>query len=201
MGGRRPPAEGESHLGRRVRAAGERHVAAAPRVHRTSGRRSAWQCSPSGTTWQATPPARSLPRHRPPADEAAGWHDPLHRHHPGQQRRSGSHAGRRRDPAHDHQPSQRQRAGCPGQLPRRPQAGLTPGSDDRVQQVSFTFQQQDSCSPPGDGTSTWSLTYSQPGTTPPITVPATSTPGQAGSRPGTGCHDEDHWRHGGGHRS
>ena len=53
---------------------------------------------------------------------------------------------------------------------------LTAGSDGRVRQVSLTFQQQDSGSPAGNGSYTWSVTYSQLGTTPPIAVPATSIP-------------------------
>jgi hypothetical protein len=60
---------------------------------------------------------------------------------------------------------------------------LTAGSDGRVQQVSLTFQQQDSGSPAGEGTYTWSVTYSQLGTTPPITVPATATPAKRGTGP------------------
>lgn len=51
---------------------------------------------------------------------------------------------------------------------------LTAGSDGRVQQVSLTFQQQDSGSAAGDGSYTWSVTYSQLGSTPPITAPATA---------------------------
>jgi phage head maturation protease len=54
---------------------------------------------------------------------------------------------------------------------------LTAGSDGRVQQVSLTFQQQDSGSAAGDGSYTWSVTYSQLGTTPPITAPATCATG------------------------
>jgi hypothetical protein len=53
---------------------------------------------------------------------------------------------------------------------------LTVGSDERVQQVSLTFHQQDSGSSAGDGSYTWSVTYSQLGTTPPISAPAISAP-------------------------
>jgi len=91
--------------------------------------------------------------------------------------------------------------GASGSFNRDLKLRLTAGSDDRVQQVSLTFHQQDSGSLAGDGTSTWSVTYIQLGTTPPITVPAASTPGQAGSRPSTGRHNKDQRRQVGGHRS
>jgi hypothetical protein len=55
------------------------------------------------------------------------------------------------------------------------QLQMSVGSDGLVKQVSVTFQQ--------DGTYTWSVTYSQLGTTPPITPPASSTDEPPGSVP------------------
>jgi len=66
--------------------------------------------------------------------------------------------------------------GAPGGSHAGLKLQLTAGSDGRVQQVSLTFQQQDSGSPAGDGAYTWCVTYSQLGTAPPIAVPATSAP-------------------------
>jgi hypothetical protein len=66
--------------------------------------------------------------------------------------------------------------GAPGGSHADLKLQLTAGSDGRLQEVSLTFQQQDSGSPAGNGTYTWSVTYSQLGTAPPIAVPATSTP-------------------------
>jgi hypothetical protein len=53
---------------------------------------------------------------------------------------------------------------------------MTVGPDGLVQQISLTIQQQDTGSPGDDGTYTWTITYSELGSTPPITPPATSTP-------------------------
>jgi hypothetical protein len=52
---------------------------------------------------------------------------------------------------------------------------MSVGSDGLVKQVSITFQQQNASSPIADGTYTWSVTYSQLGSTPPITAPPNST--------------------------
>jgi hypothetical protein len=49
---------------------------------------------------------------------------------------------------------------------------LTVGADGLVQQVSLNFRQQDTGSPAKNGTTTWTVTYSQLGSTPPITPPA-----------------------------
>lgn len=65
--------------------------------------------------------------------------------------------------------------GAPGGSHADLQLQLTAGSNGRVQNVSLTFQQHGSGSSAGDGSYTWSVTYSQLGTTPPITVPAAST--------------------------
>jgi hypothetical protein len=65
--------------------------------------------------------------------------------------------------------------GAPGGFHSDLELRLTVTSDDRVQQVSLIFDQQGSGSPADDGAYTWSVTYSQLGTTPPITVPSTST--------------------------
>jgi hypothetical protein len=67
--------------------------------------------------------------------------------------------------------------GAPGGSHGALKLQLTAGSDGRVQQVSVTFQQQDAGSPAADGTYTWSVTYSQLGATPPITVPGSSSAG------------------------
>jgi len=50
-------------------------------------------------------------------------------------------------------------------------------------QVSVTLQQQDTGSPAVDDTYTWSVTYSQLGSTPPITAPASSTEVPPGTLP------------------
>jgi hypothetical protein len=67
-------------------------------------------------------------------------------------------------------------AGAPGGSHADLELRLTAGTDGRVQQVSLTFQQEDSGSPAGDGAYTWGVTYSQLGSTPTIAVPDTSTP-------------------------
>lgn len=56
------------------------------------------------------------------------------------------------------------------------QLQMTVGPDGLVRQISLTFQQQDTGSATSDGNYTWMVTYSQLGTTPLITAPATSTP-------------------------
>jgi hypothetical protein len=50
------------------------------------------------------------------------------------------------------------------------------GADGLVRQISLTYRQQDAGSTTSDGTYTWTVTYSQLGSTPPITPPASSTP-------------------------
>ena len=57
------------------------------------------------------------------------------------------------------------------------------GSDGTVRQVNLSWQQQNTGSPTGDGTSTLSVTYSQLGSTPPITAPANSTDVAPGTVP------------------
>ncbi len=52
---------------------------------------------------------------------------------------------------------------------------MSVGGDGLVRQVSVTFQQ--------NGTYTWSVTYSQLGSTPPITAPASSTDVPPGTLP------------------
>lgn len=66
--------------------------------------------------------------------------------------------------------------GAPGGSHGALRLRLIAGRDGRAQQLSLTFQQHGSGSPAGDGSYTWSVTYSQLGTAPPITIPATSTP-------------------------
>lgn len=56
------------------------------------------------------------------------------------------------------------------------QLEMTADPDGLVQQISLTYQQQDTGSPVNDGTYTWTVNYTQLGNTPPITPPATSTP-------------------------
>jgi hypothetical protein len=55
------------------------------------------------------------------------------------------------------------------------QLQMTVGPDGLVRQISLTYQQQNTGSPQDDGTYTWTVTYSQLGSTRPITPPATST--------------------------
>jgi hypothetical protein len=66
-------------------------------------------------------------------------------------------------------------SGAPGGFHGDLELRLTVTGDGRVQQVSVTFQQQDTGSAAADGTYTWSVTFSRLGATPPITVPGTST--------------------------
>lgn len=60
---------------------------------------------------------------------------------------------------------------------------MSVGSDGLVNQVSVTFQQLTTGTSTGDGTYTWSITYSQLGSTPPITAPASSTDVPPGTIP------------------
>jgi hypothetical protein len=57
------------------------------------------------------------------------------------------------------------------------------GADGLVNQVSVTFQRQDAGSSAVDGTYTWSVRYSQLGSTPPITAPPNSTDVPPGTLP------------------
>ena len=63
------------------------------------------------------------------------------------------------------------------------QLQMSVGGDGLVQQVSVTFHRQDTGSSAVDGTYTWSVTYSQLGSTPPITAPPTSTDVPPGTLP------------------
>ena len=63
------------------------------------------------------------------------------------------------------------------------QLQMSVGGDGLVKQVSVTYQQQDMGTPALDGTYTWSITYSQLGSTPPITAPASSTDVPPGTLP------------------
>src|SRR5262249_17752186 len=60
---------------------------------------------------------------------------------------------------------------------------MSVGGDGLVRQVSATFQQEDTGSPTVDGTYTWSVTYSQLGSTPPLTAPPSSTDVPPGTLP------------------
>jgi hypothetical protein len=62
------------------------------------------------------------------------------------------------------------------------QLQMSVGGDGLVKQVSVTFQ-QDTGSSAVDGTYTWSVTYSQLGSTPPITAPPSSTDVPPGALP------------------
>jgi hypothetical protein len=63
------------------------------------------------------------------------------------------------------------------------QLQMSVGGDGLVKQVSVTFQGQDTGSPAADSTYTWSVTYSQLGSTPPITAPSSSTDVPPGTLP------------------
>jgi hypothetical protein len=63
------------------------------------------------------------------------------------------------------------------------QLQMSVGNDGLVKQVSITFQQQNASSPAADGTYTWSVAYSQLGSTPPITPPTSSTDVPPGTLP------------------
>ena len=78
--------------------------------------------------------------------------------------------------------------GAQGDVPGDHQSDLqlqmNVGGDGLVTQVSVTFQQQDtSGSPAVNGTYTWSVSYSQLGTTPPIAAPPSSTDVPPGTLP------------------
>src|SRR5262249_47620472 len=63
------------------------------------------------------------------------------------------------------------------------QLQMSVGSDGLVRQVSVTLQQQDTGSAAADGTYTWSVTYRQLGSTPPIAAPPSSTDVPPGTLP------------------
>jgi hypothetical protein len=63
------------------------------------------------------------------------------------------------------------------------QLQMTVGADGLVEKVSLTFKQQHTGSSANNGTSTWTVTYSQLGSTPPITAPGTATPAQPVTAP------------------
>src|SRR5262249_23563447 len=63
------------------------------------------------------------------------------------------------------------------------QLQMSVGGDGLVRQVSVTFQQENTGSPAVDGTYTWSVTYSQLGSTPPITAPPNSIDVPPGTLP------------------
>jgi hypothetical protein len=63
------------------------------------------------------------------------------------------------------------------------QLQMSVGSDGLVKQVSVTFQQQNASSAALDGAYTWSVTYSQLGSTPPITAPTSSKDVPPGTLP------------------
>jgi hypothetical protein len=73
--------------------------------------------------------------------------------------------------------------GAPGSQPSDLQLAMSVGADGLVNRVSVTFQQEGTGSSATDGTYTWSVTYSQLGSTPPITAPANSTDEPAGTLP------------------
>jgi hypothetical protein len=79
---------------------------------------------------------------------------------------------------------------APGDLQNDLQLQMSVGGDGLVNQVSVTFQQPGTGSSAADGTYTWSVTYSQLGSTPPITAPAGSTDVPPGTPPpGTQPHE------------
>jgi hypothetical protein len=63
------------------------------------------------------------------------------------------------------------------------QLQMTVGDDGLVRQVSVTFQQEGTGSPAVANSYTWSVTYSQLGSTPPIAAPASSTDMAPGTLP------------------
>ena len=71
---------------------------------------------------------------------------------------------------------------APGGQPGDLQLQLSVGGDGLVKQVSVTFQQNTGSSA-ADGTYTWTVTYSQLGSTPPIAAPPTSTDVPPGTLP------------------
>jgi hypothetical protein len=72
---------------------------------------------------------------------------------------------------------------APGGYQNDLQLQMSVGSDGLVKEVSVTFQRQGTGSPAVDGTYRWSVTYSQLGSTPPITAPASSTDVPPGTLP------------------
>jgi hypothetical protein len=72
---------------------------------------------------------------------------------------------------------------APGSQPSDLQLRMSVGGDGLVKQVSVSFQQDGTGSTAVDGTYTWSVTYSQLGTTPPITPPGSSTDLPPGTLP------------------
>lgn len=65
---------------------------------------------------------------------------------------------------------------APGGFHNGLQLEMTAGQDGLVQQIALTYEQQNTGSPATDGSYTWTVSYTQLGSTPPITPPATSTP-------------------------
>jgi len=80
----------------------------------------------------------------------------------------------------------KERAAPGGGLHNDLQLQMSVGGDGLVRQVSVTFQQEDTGTPAVDGTYTASITYSQLGSTPPITSPASSTDVPPGTLPQSG---------------
>jgi hypothetical protein len=72
---------------------------------------------------------------------------------------------------------------APSGQPNGLQLQMSVGGDGLVTQVSVTFQQEGTGSLAEDGTYTWSATYSQLGSTPPISAPASSTDVPPGTLP------------------
>jgi hypothetical protein len=72
--------------------------------------------------------------------------------------------------------------GAPGGYHNDLQLRMTVGNGDRVTQISVTFQQHGTKSA-DVGPTTWSVTYSRLGSTPPITAPAASAVGTPGAGP------------------
>jgi hypothetical protein len=72
---------------------------------------------------------------------------------------------------------------APGGYQNDLQLQMSVEGDGLVKEVSVTFQRQGTGSPAVDGTYRWSVTYSQLGSTPPITAPAGSTDVPPGTLP------------------
>jgi hypothetical protein len=70
-----------------------------------------------------------------------------------------------------------------GSLRNDLQLEMSVGADGLLRKVRVTFQQEGAGSPARDGTYTWSVTYSQLGSTPPIKAPASSTDVPSGTLP------------------
>ncbi|MFY9930465.1 MAG: hypothetical protein WAK82_20910 [Streptosporangiaceae bacterium] len=73
--------------------------------------------------------------------------------------------------------------GAPGGYHNGVALRMTVGPGGLVQKVSLTFRQQDTGSAANNGTSTWTVTYSQLGSTPPITAPSTGALAQPVTAP------------------